>query len=533
MQKGILKRTGYALVCLVLTGFVSCPTAKIITEYTSVPAILFTDVEAGPIQGGLDNLGVPIAIFGKGFGKQQGNSKVTINGLEVASYLVWGQNNAQNPALDMILVQPGSKITAGSVVVTVSGKNSNTDHGFTPTNGTVYFVASSGVDTDPCSQARPCSSILHTVGDVMKPGDALLVRGGQINDDEIWIRDVLGHSGTLGHPKIVRNYPGEQPIFVKANRPVILDANFITFSGFDFQNGKPIGVGEIGSSGNRVFNSRFTGDIAYDAIGTHGDNILLAGNTCDVSSSSQGTQGHCFYISHGHDIRLLYNVAKGAPGYGIHIFDQQRSTPDIQRVIENVLIEGNLLTSSLERSGLIVAMGDEGKLGNHISGVIIRNNLFVTNNFAGIAIGGNVQNVQIEHNTFYANGRQGITIYDDASINGVQVRNNLFEQSSNTTCQQNCSWYQEVHLEKGAKAQNVLLESNYYAPGTANILGAQDSNAQSGQAGFVNPQALDFHLLDTSPAIDKGMALQTVKHDFDGRTRPVGKGFDPGAFEYR
>jgi Right handed beta helix region len=311
-----------------------------------------------------------------------------------------------------------------------------------------------------------------------------------------------------------------------------LDANNIVFSGFGFENGKSIGVGDIGLSGNRVVNNSFRGDIAYDAIGTHGNNILLAGNTCDVSSSSQGTQGHCYYISHGHDISLLYNVAKGAPGYGIHIFDQQRSTSDFQRVIENVLIEGNLLTASPERSGMIVAMGDEGKLGNRIKGIIIRNNLFVANNFAGIAIGGNVQDVRIEHNTFYANGRQGVTIYNDASINNVQVRNNLFDQSTNTNCQQNCSWYQEAHLERGAGAQNVVLEHNFYAPGVANILGAQDSSAQFGLAGFVNPQLLDFHLQDTSLAIDLGMVLPGVNRDFDGRARPAGKGFDPGAFEH-
>jgi hypothetical protein len=520
------------LILLILTCLISCPTGGASPISSGAPAILFTDVEAGPIQGGPNNLGVPIAIFGKGFGAQQNNSKVTINNLEVASYLVWGQNNAKNPALDMIVVQPGANVTAGSVVVTVAGTSSNSDLSFTPTAGTVYFVAPNGSDTDPCSQNLPCSSILHTVGDVMKPGDAVLVRGGQINDDEVWIRDVLGHSGTPNHPKIVRNYPAEQAVFQKANRPVILDANHITFSGFDFENGKSIGVGDIGSSGNRVINSSFRGDIAYDAIGTHGNNIVLAGNNCDVSSSSQGTQGHCYYISHGKDLRLLYNVAKGAPGYGIHIFDQQRSTTDFRRIIENVLVEGNLLTASPERSGMIVAMGDEGKIGNHIQSVVIRNNLFVGNNFAGIAIGGNVQDVRIEHNTFYANGRQGITIYNDASINNITVQNNLFDQSANTNCQQNCSWYQIAHLEKGASAQNVLLEHNFYAPGTANVLGTQDSSAQFGIAGFVNPQGLDFHLSDNSPAIDKGMVLPSVKRDFDGRARPMGNGFDPGAFEH-
>ena len=524
-----------ALLGVVLMGLVACLSrgndGKAGAAINGGPAVLFTDVRAGPVKGGPGDLGVPIAIFGKGFGALRGDSKVTIGGLEVAAYLAWGEGNAFNPALDMIVVQPGALVKAGPVVVTVGGKPSNADQVFRPTNGTVYAVAPNGSDSAPCSLAQPCSSILHAVGNVMKPGDALLVRGGPVNDDEIWIRDSLGHSGTADQPKIVRNYPGEQPRFVRADRPVIVDANFITFAGFEFENGKSIGVGSIGAKGNRVVNNRFRGRIAWDAIGTHGDDITLAGNVCEVASSSVGTQGHCYYISHGRGIRLLYNVAKGAPGYGIHIFDQERSKPDIQRVIEDVLVEGNLLSASTQRSGLIVAMGDEGGRGNRVKGVVVRNNIFFGNNFAGVAIGGNVQDVLLEHNTFFGNGRQGLTIYDEASINGVQVRNNLFDQTGNTNCRQDCSWYEEAHVQRGTKAQNVVLEGNFYAPGPAKLIGLQFSSAKVGLAGFVNTTALDFHLTDSSAAMDQGVPSSTAR-DFDGRARPAGKGFDPGAFEH-
>ena len=86
------------------------------------PAVFFTDVTSGPQVGGPDNLGVPIAIFGKGFGSTRGNSTVTISGLEVAKYWVWGESNANNTMLDMIVVQPGPNVTAGAVVVNVGGR---------------------------------------------------------------------------------------------------------------------------------------------------------------------------------------------------------------------------------------------------------------------------------------------------------------------------------------------------------------------------------------------------------------------------
>lgn len=506
------------------------PTA--ITGSPGGPVVFFADVEAGPAQGGPGNAGVPIAIFGKGFGAQRGSSMVTIGGAEIARYLIWGENNASNGALDMIVVQPGAGVTAsGPVVVTVSGKGSNTEIGFAPTGGKIYFVAPTGSDSAACTEAQPCATIQHVATMVMQAGDALLVRGGALTDNEIWIRDALGHSGVQGRPKVIRNYPGEKPTFTRADRPVILDANHLVFSGFHFEGGKSLGVGTPGLRGYRVVNNSFRGTISWDAIGTHGDDIVLAGNVCDVSASTVGTQGHCYYISHGRDITLRYNVARGAPGYGIHIFDQRRSTADFRRVIANVLVEGNLLAGSPERSGMIIAMSDEGALGNHIDGVVVRNNLFVANNFAGIAIGGIVRNVQIHHNTFYKNGRQGITIYDEATVSGIDVRNNLIDQSANANCKVNCTWYEIAHVQRGAKAQNVTVASNFYAPGPATLIGAQDAASNAGESGFVNGDALDFHLKEGAAPVNRGAALPAVLRDFDGRPRAANGTNDPGAFE--
>jgi|GEM_PF-2986486 len=432
----------------------------------------------------------------------------------------------------MIVVQPGSTISAGPIVVTVGGHASSATAIFTPTSGNVYAVAPNGSDTGPCSLAQPCATILHAATDVMHAGDALLVRGGNVNDDEIWIRDALGHSGQPGKSKSIRNYPGETPVFTNVGRPVILDANEITFAGFRFTGGKSIGVGEIGLRGNRVINNTFEGTISYDAVGTHGDAHVIAGNVCSVDTSTQGTQGHCYYISAGSGIRLLYNVGRGATGYGIHIFDQQRATPDITRVISDVLIEGNLLMASPERSGLIMAMGDEGNLGNHIDGVEIRNNLFVANNFTGIAIGSNVRNVRIEHNTFYQNGLQGITIYDDPTVHSITVTNNLIDQTANTNCKSNCSWYPVAHIDKGAAAQDISVSHNVYVPGPSIVLRATDDAPKTGPAAFADPATLNFRLGASSAAIDAGKVLPSVLVDFDGQARPIGPAPDAGAFEF-
>lgn len=50
---------------------------------------------------------------------------------------------------------------------------------------------------------------------------------------------------------------------------------------------------------------------------------------------------------------------------------------------------------------------------------------------------------------------------------------------------------------------------------------------------FKNPAADDFHLLSTSPAIDRGDPTSTNAVDFDGTPRPQGSARDSGAFEYK
>lgn len=497
------------------------------------PAVFFTDVVAGAVQGGPGENGVPITIFGHGFGATRGTSKVTIGGVEVARYLSWNEAVAANSSLETIVVQPGPTALDGPVVVTTPDGSSNDDQTFTVTNGKIYFVAPSGSDQNDCSETAPCATILHVADDVMRAGDSLLVRGGPINDDEIWIRDILGHSGAPGRPKNIVNYPGERPYFTKANRPVILDANLITFAGIEFRDGKSLGLGSEQNFGNRVVNCKFGGAIAWDAIGSHGNDHLIAGNDCRVASSSVGTQGHCYYISHGRGVQLRYNVARGAPGYGIHIFDQRRAANDIVRVIADLLVEGNLLASSPERSGLVVAMGDEDGRGNHIERITIRNNVFFANNFAGIAIGDNTRDVRIYHNTFYQNGRQGITIYDTPSIDQVEIINNLFDQTSNGHCRNNCSWYEEAHVQIGARARRVSLAHNFYAMVAPKILGGSDATGISGDPKFVAPEGENWHLGSDSAAIDSGMTLPAVPRDLDGVERPQGARPEAGAFERR
>jgi len=459
--------------------------AQTASANTVPPRIFFVDVESGPAKGGPNGLGVPISIFGKGFGKMRGHSRVTIGGIEVASYMVWGSANAHNRDLDMIVVQPGGIKKAGPIVVTVDGSPSNSDFSFTPGSGSVYYVALKGSDSKSCSEQSPCSTVTHALSG-MKPGDVLLLRQGNYSEGEIWIRSP--QAGTDGHPKIIKNYPGEEAVMSNAVRNFYVDADHITVSGLNFRNGKSLLVAGWASNDQRdnwFVNNTFSGVIEWAAIDMSGHDHLLAGNVCDVSGSKVGTMGHCYYVSEGSNFKILYNVGSGAPGYGLHIYDERRADKDFRRIIRDVLVEGNILSGSRERSGMVLDMTDAGGYGNAIENITIRNNIFFGNNQAGVVIKGVTHSVSIYNNTFYQNGREGLYIDNSASISGIDVRNNLFYESQNPNCSTECDM-PLAHLQVGRQARNVTIAGNSYHPARAITIGISDASAVTGDAAFVN-----------------------------------------------
>ena len=72
-------------------------------------------------------------------------------------------------------------------------------------------------------------------------------------------------------------------------------------------------------------------------------------------------------------------------------------------------------------------------------------------------------------------------------------------------------------------ASYTLFEGN-----TVNVgPGVASSSVVPGPAGLM----LDFHLLNTSGAIDQGTPVGWVSHDIDSEIRPIGAGIDIGADE--
>lgn len=419
----------------------------------AAPRILFTDVVSGPVRGGPGGLGAPIAIFGTGLRARSGGMTVAIGGVPVARVLHSGR--ARNAALDLVVVQPGPGVRGGRVAITVAGRTALGPR-FTPRRGRVLAIAPGGVDGRACTLARPCATLQHVLDARVRAGDHVLVRGGAYAEGEVWLR--------RGGPAVaITRYPGEDPVFANAARPLIAERDGVVVAGLRFTGGKAMGIPDVGLPGLRgvrLVDNAFAGTIGFAAIDVHGDRHVIAGNVCKVAGSTVGTQGHCLYIGYGSGVRVLENVVGGAPGYGIHVFDQERARVDFRRVVSDLLLRGNLVRASRERSGVILAMGDEGGRGNRIRGVVLRGNRITGNNHAGIVIGTNVSGVRIEGNVLDENGRQGVHVSDEPTIAGIRIVGNTIVQSRNRVCRVSCSWFPLAAVEIGARARGVVVRDN-------------------------------------------------------------------------
>jgi len=135
---------------------------------------------------------------------------------------------------------------------------------------------------------------------------------------------------------------------------------------------------------------------------------------------------------------------------------------------------------------------------------------------ADFGISGPLQNIFIVNNTIYNKGQRGIY------INNLNVRN-IFIQ--NNICSQNSISQIDV--------KSYLIDSVTVAYNLIDGINVDDGSFPIfGNPGFANTSDEDFHLTINSPAIENGTSVNAPATDFDSIVRPIGLGYDVGAYEY-
>lgn len=393
---------------------------------------------------------------------------------------------------------------AGSVSLSYSGKS--------------YYVSPSGSDTNLGSIDSPWKDIEASVIKIL-PGDVLYLRGGEyVPGYSIYIRKWSG--GAPGLYKTIRSYPGEVAQLRKYG--FLVEGSYIRIEHLVFTGGA--GVGFEGT-GSKIFNCTFRGPLSWSMISVGGDDALVEGNTLEMQGSSMGTQGHGIYLSHGSGAVIRNNTISGSvEGYGIHVFDQRRSqdAPSFFRRIRNAVVEGNTVTGSTQRAGIIAVAYD----GAAIDNLTIRNNVVYGNARNGIIVGAQASNIFIYNNTVYGNGGAPIyldTNYSGGELSNVTIKNNILDLGGTTGIH---------HIEVTKSRNTFTADTNLYWPRPARLSGISDPHPVVGDPRFASPGSHDFHLRPGSAAIDRGLKLPGIVVDREGVLRQQGTTIDIGAFEF-
>ena len=546
----------------------------------SKPVILYTDIISGPNQGTNDGPGgAYLSIFGRNFGDNISDIRVTIGGGEVGAYKHLGPSLGR-PDIQWLGVQLGSNCRTGPIVVSVNGEQSNTDQIFTVRSGNIYFVSLSGNDStgvvNDITKPYRTPNKFRTFSTACNAGDFIVVRGGVYDLDDgtnniysnTWFRPV-DKSGTLGNPITFMGYPGEK---VNAKMDTMYkifspygDAHDFVVANFysDINNCQPgnlIGVGSSAASSiclsdpdasdTTIYNVRIV-NIEADGKGTggmcagiSGSNMIEIGYTnnsnvlgCSVHDMGIPANGEV----HSHVIYLattqrntevgwnaLYNIPYSRAVIQVHQ-DGFGGSCKGQKFLSDILVHDNVIHD---------VRGQPILLGGGAGDIWVYNNL-VYNSHNGpavysdiLAIRGENVDGRIFNNTFYANpdyDEPGIIISfgfgsSDHPIH-VALYNNIFVVTET----------QDAYFEiTDSSWNNITSNNNLWFGSSQGLPSFAGQNELNSNPFFVNPLAGVFHLQSGSPAIDSGSSLVSsiVNKDFLGLSRPQGSGYDIGAFEY-
>lgn len=366
-----------------------------------------------------------------------------------------------------------------------------------------YYVATTGSDSNPGTQAAPFKTIAKG-SRALAAGDTLLIRGGTYNEQMMGgYGGFVFQNGTPGAYTRYAAYPGEQVIvkpsggqFVAWFSPttayielsgMVLDGTNVDHNVVKMAGGR----GDLYPRHNRLLRNEIKqAPYPWKAV-----SVLAKGPNEFIGNKIYNSNSYGMYLS-GHNGLVEGNIIHDNAGYAIHLFDQNHSVNGW--VIRNNIMYnngGNYRPTYAPWNGnvrpLPAVLLSRGK--NEFY-----NNLVYNNPNGGVSVYGNGDGTLVANNTIYGNGKSGITVSD--TINNARIINNI-------------SW------------------GNRSAQIADNGRGTVLQNNLTTDPKFVNASAGDFGLQAGSPAIDKGMALAEVKTDFTGKARPEGAAYDIGAFE--
>lgn len=260
--------------------------------------------------------------------------------------------------------------------------------------GNVYskdiYISPTGNDGGTGTINNPFRNLITAINR-SAAGDTIFCRGGTyvIGRTELFRKN--GKGGKNGSYLTIKAFPGETPTFRGVSDRFLIWADYVRLEGLSIITPWRF---DIFGRGNQVINCKFTGSQPkYGAILAGGNGCLFEGNTITVTPGGN-TRDHGIYLKSGTGNIIRNNTIIGTQGYGIHIFEDGTNG----NLIKDLLITGNYISRSVQRSGIILATENAAK----IDGVVIEGNTLERNRDFGVYIRqGN--SISVKNNYFVSN----------------------------------------------------------------------------------------------------------------------------------
>jgi hypothetical protein len=442
--------------------------------------------------------------------------------------------------------------------------------------GTLHYVSPNGSDSNAGTIDSPWQHIHFAVNNAaVAPGDGVIVRGGTYRE-----RVEMTRSGIAGGNIYVQAYPSETPVIDGTNVTWEWDglaqglfevrSSFVVVDGIRSINALPnpsaVGILVRGPNVSHVTvrncsteNTRSSG-IAIWGNAPRGSydgatDIVIEKNTI-VNAVNDGYQEHLSIALGVERYEIRYNTVRDGsqvtkprdPNIPIGI--------DSKVNVRNGKVYGNtVLNLPYGAAGIYVDGWDDhaynieifdnivhdisgtcfqigAEEGGKVNAIWLRNNLAVRCGNNGLAVNQAYGNGTIDDITFYNNTvykvEQGSAIVF-GQTGPVRFLNNILADGA---------WNNGIHIYSANKA-NVQVDNNlvwayrgrtWNDPQMEEVVGTR---AIQKDPGFASIGDDNFRLGASSPAIDAADASLVPAQDLDGTARPLLKGYDIGAYEYR